>query len=116
MLRIARTISRSLAVLIVAGAIAPVAANAWPLGKGSHLHPAEGKDAQVAVMVHNRGKAAQDLKVDGQIYTVQPNASVTIKAPVGTQVFAATPGAGYQSGDVLFSVTPQLKGTTVSFN
>lgn len=111
-----RVLASSLAVLLVAGAMAPATANAWPLGKGTHLHPATGKDAQIAFLVHNRGKAAQDVKVEGQIYTIQPNASVTIKAPTGTQVFAATPGTGYQSGDVLFSVSPQLKGATVSFN
>jgi hypothetical protein len=47
---------------------------------------------------------------------VKPHASVTIKAPAGTQVFAATASANHQPGDVLFAITPQLDGETLSFN
>ena len=118
MLRMTRVLAGSLAVFLVAGAMAPATANAWPLGKGSHLHPAAdpAKAAEIAVLVYNRGQAAQDVKVSGQTYTVQPHASLTIKAPSGTQVYAGSAGTGFQAGDVLFLVTPNLKGATVSFN
>ena len=39
MLRTNRVIGTSLALLLFAGAMAPVTANAWPLGKQVHLHP-----------------------------------------------------------------------------
>jgi hypothetical protein len=118
MLRMTRVLASSLAVLLVAGAMAPANANAWPLGKGAHLHPAadQGKAAQIALLVFNRGQADQDVKVDGQVYTVKPHASVSIKVLVGTPVYAGSAGAGYHAGDVLFSVTPEMKGSTVSFN
>jgi hypothetical protein len=118
MLRMTRVLASSLALFLVAGAVAPATANAWPLGKGSHLHPASdpSKVAQISLLIHNRGEAAEEVKVSGQTYTVQPHASVTIKAPVGTQVYAGSAGTGFKSGDLLFSVSPEMKDATVSFN
>jgi uncharacterized protein with LGFP repeats len=116
MLRIHRVFASSLAVVLIAGALSPVA-NAWPLGK-AHLHPAS-NDAQavlVAVQFHNKGESTQAVKVDGTVYSISAAQSVTIKAAAGTQVYAETAGQGYNKGDVLYVVRGDLKGATVSFN
>jgi len=111
-----RTIASSLAVLLVAGAMAPVAANAWPLGRLLHLHPtvSNSQDTRISVQVFNKGVGLQDLKVDGHIYTVLSHESLTIKAPAGTTVFAASPGYRHRKGDLLFAVTPEMKDAKIS--
>lgn len=117
MLQNTRSIVRSIAVLIIAGAIAPMA-NAGPVG--SLLTPTfaakQTKIAIVPIKLFNKGDDPQTVKVDGTVYTVAPHASVTFKAPTGTQVYADTPGKGYVKGDVLFAVSPEMKGETIMFN
>jgi hypothetical protein len=116
MLRIHRVLTSSLALVLIAGALSPVA-NAWPLGK-AHLHPGsdDAQAALVAVQFHNKGASEQAVKVNGTVYSVPASQSVTIKAAAGTQVFADTAGQGYNKGDVLYVVRGDLKGATVSFN
>ena len=117
MLQNTRSIVRSIAFLLVAGAIAPIA-NAGPIG--SLLHPSfaakQTKIATVQIKLYNKGDNPQDVKVDGTVYTVLPHAFVTFKALSGTQVYADTIGKGYTKGDVLFAVSPEMKGETISFN
>jgi hypothetical protein len=117
MLRINRAISSSLAVLLLAGAMIPATANAWPLGKQLHLHPQadQAKVANIAVEFYNKGKVAQDVKVGETVYTVPPLKALTIKAPAGTAVYADTASEGHQKGDVLFTFVSALKGARVSF-
>ncbi len=107
-----------IAVLILAGTIAPAAFAAGPVGNLMHPYFASksAKDATVQIKLHNKGTVSQDVKVNDKVYTVKPNASITIKAPAGTPVVAATTGTQYKSGDLLFQITPQLDGMTVSFN
>ncbi len=117
MLQNTRSIVRSIAVLILAGAIAPIA-NAGPVG--SLLIPTfaakQTKIAIVPIKLFNKGDDPQTVKVDGTVYTVAPHASINFKAPTGTQVLADTPGKGYVKGDVLFAVSPEMKGETIMFN
>jgi hypothetical protein len=96
--------------------MAPVAANAWPLGRLLHLHPtvSNSQDTRISVQVFNKGVGLQDLKVDGHIYTVLSHESLTIKAPAGTAVFAASPGYLHRKGDLLFAVTPEMKDAKIS--
>jgi hypothetical protein len=117
MLRINRVIGSSLALLLLAGAMAPVTANAWPLGKQVHLHPQadQAHAANIAVEFYNKGKVAQDVKVGETVYTVPPLKALTIKAPAGTAVIADTASEGHQKGDVLFTFASALKGARVSF-
>jgi hypothetical protein len=105
----------SIAVLILAGAIAPTAANAGSVANLMHPFFAA-RTANVQIKLYNKGVVSQDVKVNDKVYTVKPHASVTINAPAGTQVFAATASANHQPGDVLFAITPQLDGATLSFN
>jgi len=118
MLRITRTFASSLAILAIAAAVAPVNANAWPLGKVFHIHPATERiqDARITVELINKGIISQDVKVDGRIYTVMPHEGLTIKAPAGTPVYAASMGLGHRSGDLLVAVTPETKGRIIYFN
>ena len=118
MLRITRTFASSLAVLLIAGVMAPAAANAWPMGKRTPPDPgaARSQGARISVQVYNKGQISQDIKVEGQVYTVQPHQSLTIKAPAGTVVYADSTGNGYSKGDVLFTFMPTMKGATVKFN
>lgn len=118
MLRLIRTLASSLAVIIVAGAIAPVSANASPLGKLLHLHVtgAQIMDARITVQVYNQAPLFRDVKVDGHVYTLMPRHGLSIKAPVGTPVYAASTGFGHRKGELLFTVTPKTKDTTFFIN
>ncbi len=120
MLRMTRVPGSSLAVLLVAGAlaIAPTAATASPIGKLMHLHPraSQTQDSRVSVQIYNKGQLFQDVKVDGHVYTVMSHGWLTIKAPAGTEVYAASTGMGHRKGDLLFSVNPEMKGAIISFN
>ena len=112
-------VSRSLlALLFLAGAItfAPPVATASPIAKLLHLHPRASKaeDSRVIVQVYNKGLEFQDLNVDGHTYTVRPHCWLTIKAPAGTAVYAASTGFGHRKGDLLFALTPQMKNATVT--
>ena len=110
--------ANSIAILVLAGALAPTTASAGPVGNLMHPYFASKapKDATVEITLHNKGKISQDIKVNDKLYTVKPDAFLTIKAPAGTPVYAATAGDGYKQGDVLVSITPELKGGTVGFN
>lgn len=114
MLRINRVIGSSLAVLLFAGAMAPVTANAWPLGNQVHLHP-KADQANIAIELYNKGKVAQDVKVGETVYTVPPLKALSIKAPAGTAVIADTASERHQKGEVLFTFVSSLKGARVSF-
>lgn len=106
MRRISCTLSGITAVLLAAGAVAPL-----PLQAMS----ARGND-RVSVHLVNRGDDVQDIKVDGHIYLVKAHDSVEVKVPAGSIVYAAGKSARYQEGDKLITITPAMKDTTVYFN
>ena len=113
-----RTIACTLAVLLVAGAMAPVAANAWPLGTKTNPDTTVGQthETRVSVQVHNKSKQDQSLKVEGQVYTVPAHQTLTIKAPLGTTVYADSVCKGHIKGDQLFSFTKEMKDATFSID
>ena len=117
MLRMTRVSGSLLAVMVLAGAMAP-AANAFPMGKLFHLHPhaARTPDARITVHVYNKGWIFQDLKVAGKTYTVLPHQGVEITAPAGTEVYTESTSFEHRKGDLLFAVTPAMKDTIVSIN
>ncbi|MGD0796208.1 MAG: hypothetical protein ABR910_00670 [Acidobacteriaceae bacterium] len=111
--RPARPLALSMASLLVA--VALTTAHASPLPHpGIHQHPAL-KDP-ITITIANQRAEAQEIKIGGRIYALKPHASLTIKLPPGTQVFAASPGPGVHEGDVLFAVTPALNDATVKIN
>ena len=113
-----RTFALSLAILILAGAIAPSTAHAWPLSKLFHLHPGteNSQKASVSVQFYNAGRMFQDVLVAGQIYTVKPHEYLMIQAEPGTPVIAASSTLGYHRGDLMFSITPQMNKKTIAFD
>jgi hypothetical protein len=117
MLRTTRTLAHSLALFLVVGAMAPAAANASSDKKSkTDAGSAQGQSASISVQLYNRGDASQNLKMDGQTYTVQPHQTITLKGAPGAGVYADTPGNGYQKGELLFKFAPSMSGATVKFN
>src|ERR1035437_4303583 len=118
MLRITRTIASWFALLIVAGAIAPPAARAWSTDAAYHeaSYTAPKKAVSVTFQIFNKDEAVQQIKVAGQVYKLEPHSGMKITVPVGAQVFAATDGKNHHNGDLLFEVSPVLKGDTVSID
>jgi hypothetical protein len=107
--------SSLLAVLILAGALAP-AANASPVGMLVHFHPQQAQDTRITIRVYNKGAIFQDVKVAGKIYTVLPHERLVIKAEPGTEVYSESTGFGHRKGELLFAVKPEMKDTTISIN
>jgi len=118
MLHTHRTITRALAVLLVAGVMAPAAANAWSFGKKTKTDAStvQGQGTNIVVQIYNRGTISQDLKMGEQVYTVQPHQTITLKGASGTDVYADTAGNGYQKGERLFQFAPAMNGATVKLN
>ena len=117
MLERTRLIAISL-ILASAEATAPAAADAWPFGKLFHLHPTEvqEQDGRITFQLYNKGGLVQEVRVAGRVYTLMPHGGLTITAPEGTEVFAASKGFGHRKGEVLCTVTPEIKFDTVSFD
>jgi hypothetical protein len=111
-----RILARSLAVLLLAGAIAPASANAWPLGKLFHMHPhaTQPEDTRITFHLTNQDGFLQQVKVEGHIYTIVPHGALTIKASAGTEVYAVTSGIKHRAGDLLIAVKPQTQDSTIS--
>jgi hypothetical protein len=111
-----RILARSLAVLLIAGTIAQVSANAWPLGKLLHMHPhaARPEDTRITFHLTNQDGFLQQVKVDGHIYTIVPHGALTIKAAPGTQIYAVTSGIRHRAGDLLVAVKPQMQDDTIT--
>jgi len=110
-----RTNLISLSFLAALSLVAP-AANAWPLGRLLHLHPAETSvtDSRISFQLVNKSGIIQDLDINGKKYTLMPNSGIAITAPAGTQVISQSVGQGHTKGDVLFAVQPSLRDNTVT--
>ncbi|MGA1983524.1 MAG: hypothetical protein ABSG84_13790 [Acidobacteriaceae bacterium] len=111
-----RILARSLAVLVLASAVAPAPANAWPLGKLFHMHPhaAQPQDPRISFYLANRGDYIQQVKVGGHVYLIVPHGALAIKAVEGTQIYAVTSGMKHSAGDLLLAVKPQTQDATIS--
>jgi len=111
-----RILARSLAVLVLASAVAPAPANAWPLGKLFHLHPhaAQSEDARISFHLANHGDFVQQVKVDGHVYLIVPHGALAIKAAGGTEIYAVTSGPKHRAGDLLLAVKPETRDKTIS--
>jgi hypothetical protein len=103
------------ALVLALGATASTSAYALPHIE-VHRHPDIRKDGRVMVHVRNRASLFRDVKIGDKVYTVLPYEGLTITAPVGTQVFAASRGANYRKGDLLFAISPQMENATVSID
>ena len=105
------------ALALVVGAAISSASTAYALPHfGIHAHPADPTDTRVVLDLYNKGNMFRDVKVNGKVYTILPNQSVTIKAPQGTPVFINSTGALHHKGDLLFSVDPSMKNKVLFIN
>jgi hypothetical protein len=79
-----------------------------------HLHPRPAQtDNRVNVTLINKGYGFRDVKIGDRVYTVLESHTLSIKAPVGTVVYAASASLGHHRGDTILTVTPELKDRIV---
>jgi hypothetical protein len=108
--------TRSLSVLILAGAMAPVVGNAAPFGNFLHLHPvSDSKNGRISFTLVNKSNVAKDVTVDGHTYTLAPKQPVTVSALPGSKVIEGGSGSA-NAEKVLFTVDRMHKGATVNLN
>ena len=102
----------SLAVLAMSASAA-----ASPLSNLVHMHPhSKQDDGRVSVTLYNKALSFRDVTVAGQTYTVEPNHTLFIKAPIGTDVYAASRSSLHHRGDLLLEVTPSINKQTVNID
>lgn len=102
----------SLAVLAMSASAAVA-----PLSSLVHLHPRTAQtDSRVSVTLLNNNQGFRDVKVDGHTYTVEPLHLLTIKAPVGTVVYAASRTPTHRRGDAVLEVTQKLDKQMVNID
>jgi hypothetical protein len=116
MLRVSRLFVRSLAVPFAAFAFAATASTsafAWP-----HLHhrAVAQPDTRVTVRLYNSNASAREVRINDRVYTMWPRQVLSIKAPVGTNVYAENAGRLHKKGEILFPIALQLKDKTLSMN
>ena len=88
-----------------------------PFSNLVHLHPRHAQpDTRISVVIRNESVGFRDVKIGGHIYTIQASRSISIKAPTGTIVYAASPAVGYHSGDAILEVNPKLENKTINLN
>ena len=111
-------LANSLAVVLLAGSMAPATDNAWPLGRSLHVDStaARSVDATITFRIVHKGSGVRQVKVAGRVYTLMPHGALSITAPAGTEVFAARKSLGHRAGDLLFTVTPSLKDNALSID
>ena len=103
------------ALVLAFGATASTSAFALP-HIGLHRHPSTEKDGRVTVHVRNTAAMFRDVKIGDKVYTLLAYQALTVTAPAGTQVFAASPGATYRKGELLFAINPQMQNAIVSID
>lgn len=103
--------------LSVSAALSPAAASGSPIKSPIHLHPhlARAGDA-IYISVYNSSFSFRDIEIAGHIYTVSAHSYVTIKAPAGTAIYAASPGRSYRRGDAIFVIAPSLKEKRITLD
>ena len=95
----------SLAVLAMSASVAVM-----PPTKFVHFHPHSAQpDTRVSLTIVNQGSLFQDVKIDGQQYTVQAHQGLTVKAPIGTVIFADSSTGALKRGAVVAAITPDMK-------
>ena len=102
----------SLAVLAMSASAA-----VSPLSNMVHLHPkAAQPDTRISVTLVNQAYSFRDVQVAGHTYTVNPSHTLTIKAPAGTVIYAASRTPLLHRGDVVLAVTPQYDHQRIALN
>lgn len=104
--------------LTAAAALAPANANAEPLPNIFHSRSqsAAPKIARYTFTLFNDTYMSQEFKINGKTHTVLPHYDLIVKAPAGTEVYAASRIGSHPRGSLLFTVTPQFDGQRFVFN
>jgi hypothetical protein len=120
MLQFNRRFARSLAVPLAAlafTATASTSAFAWPHLPFLHRHRTLAQpDPRVTVHLYNSNDGIRQIMVNDRVFTMNPHHVLSIKGPVGTNVYAQSAGRLHQRGEVLFAIAPQLDEKTLSIN
>ena len=86
-----------------------------PLSNLVHMHPRPAQtDNRVSITLLNKSIGFQDVKIGDRTYTVLATHSLTIKAPVGTVVYAASSSLTHKLGESILEVTPDLNNKVVN--
>jgi hypothetical protein len=120
MLRVSRSFVRSLAAPFAALAFAATASTsafAWPHFSFFHRQSTVAQpDPRVTVHLYNSNDGIRQIMVNDRVFTMNPHHVLSIKGPVGTNVYAQSAGRLHQRGEVLFAIAPQLDEKTLSIN
>jgi hypothetical protein len=113
-----RHIFITLALTLIAATLAPINANAAPLLNTFHsqLQPPATKIARYTFTLYNNTYISQEFTINGKTHAVLPHYGLIVKAPAGTEVYAASKIGGHPRGSLLFTVTPQNEGQQLVFN
>ena len=113
MTRLPFTFTKAVPLVLMLGMAVSTATSAYALPHfGLHRHPAN--DTRVRIVIHNTGAMFRDVKIDGQLYTVQPHQYIGVKAPEGTPVYTDSTGSLHHKGDLLFAVTREMDNSTIA--
>jgi hypothetical protein len=104
---------RSLTLLALS---ACTAASAFAGGTNHDLRPTHKKDARVYITLVNKSTLFRDVTIDGHKYTVMPDDLLTVKAPAGTVVYAASRYGKTHAGDPLVELVPSMDHHRISLN
>jgi hypothetical protein len=109
--------TKIVALTLALAATASISANALPHFP-MHRHPgaSQTQDARVTVTLVNPNLVARAVKVDNVVYEIQARHVLSIKAPVGTKVYAGNNGRLHHKGDILFAVETRLQDKTLYLN
>ena len=76
-----------------------------PLSNLIHLHPHTNPDTRVTLTLINRAYSFRDVKVDGHAYTIPSGQTLTVRAPIGTRIYADSRTPTLHRGDLLLEVS-----------
>jgi len=80
-----------------------------------HMHPRPAQtDNRINLVLVNNGSSFRDVKIGDHVYTVLASHNLSIKAPVGTVVYAASASLEHHRGDPILMVTSELKDRVVA--
>jgi hypothetical protein len=88
-----------------------------PFSNLVHMHPRPAQpDTRVSVILQNKGFTFEDVKIGDKVYTVQASHTLSVKAPVGTVVYAASRTTNHRPGDAILELKPELNHQIVNLN
>ena len=84
-----------------------------PFHKVVRVDPLKPADQRISFSLRNDSRSFHDLRIDGHTYTVPPKQGLTIKAPVGTIIYADSRFSTFQPGDTIVIVNASLQNARV---